>query len=406
MKIRHFWVVVHRIAGLAMTGFLIIVGLTGSILVFNNELEGLINPARHTISKDREPLDASILIEIAEKVSADGEISAILFDASAINILFEPKQSIDSEVATPLVYNRIILNPYTGEILDRSQISDVFKGLSDLIPFIYRVHYSLAMGKIGGWILGITALVWTVDCFIGFYLTLPLARITCPPSNPLLNKSFVNRWRLAWCIKWPTSPIRFNFDLHRAGGLWVWVALLVFAWSSVYMNLEGFYTRVMQSISSYHQPWTEYPDLPQPVLNAGIGWRPAQENAQVALNQLYREQGIRVNAPVSFWINREKGFYLYSVHTNADIQDHGGQTRVVIDANNGDVKQIFLPTGQYNGNTITSWLIALHMANVWGLPYRIFVCIFGSGIVMLSVTGVFIWLKKRKSKCVKPRISA
>ncbi len=47
------------------------------------------------------------------------------------------------------------------------------------------------------------------------------------------------------------------------------------------------------------------------------------------------------------------------------------------------------------------WLFALHEANLFGLPYRIFVCLLGLVIVMLSVTGVYIWWKKwraRKSK--------
>lgn len=44
MNLRGFWVKVHRYAGLAMTVFLIIVGLTGSLLVFYSELEQVINP--------------------------------------------------------------------------------------------------------------------------------------------------------------------------------------------------------------------------------------------------------------------------------------------------------------------------------------------------------------------------
>jgi uncharacterized iron-regulated membrane protein len=57
---------------------------------------------------------------------------------------------------------------------------------------------------------------------------------------------------------------------------------------------------------------------------------------------------------------------------------------------------LLLPQGQYSGNTLTAWLMALHMANVFGLPYRIFVCLLGLAIVMLAVTGVVIWLKKRR----------
>jgi uncharacterized iron-regulated membrane protein len=202
-------------------------------------------------------------------------------------------------------------------------------------------------------------------------------------------------------IKWTASKTRINFDLHRAGGLWLWLALLVFAWSSVYMNLGGFYTKVMQSVSEYHQPWTDFSDLPQPVQNPQVSWRQAQDIAQAELNRLEQAQGIRTLGPSGFWINRAKGFYVYAVKSSADIQDHGGQTRVVIDANSGAVKQVLLPTGQYSGNTITSWLLALHTANIWGVPYKIFVCVLGLTIVMLSVTSVVIWLKKRRANRAK-----
>lgn len=42
MKMRFFWVLLHRYTGLAMTIFLIVVGLTGSLLAFLSELDGAI----------------------------------------------------------------------------------------------------------------------------------------------------------------------------------------------------------------------------------------------------------------------------------------------------------------------------------------------------------------------------
>ncbi len=42
------------------------------------------------------------------------------------------------------------------------------------MPFIWQLHLSLALGEWGAWVLGI-ALVWTLDCLIGFYLTLPVS---------------------------------------------------------------------------------------------------------------------------------------------------------------------------------------------------------------------------------------
>lgn len=36
---RRFWVLLHRYAGLTMTLFLVIVGLTGSVLAFYHEID-------------------------------------------------------------------------------------------------------------------------------------------------------------------------------------------------------------------------------------------------------------------------------------------------------------------------------------------------------------------------------
>ncbi len=390
MKIRPFWVLVHRYFGLAMSVFLIVVGLTGSLLAFLPELEAAFNPQWSVPVSADTLLNPVALLENAERFDPAIKADAVWINDSVATVTVSPRTVGD------LAYDQLIFNPYTGELLGKRYWGDLSKGLENLMSFVYKLHYALALDELGGWILGITALVWTVDCFVGFYLTLPPRKSSRTVQNPLTTKTFWQRWQSAWLIKWSASKTRINFDLHRAGGLWLWLALLVFAWSSVYMNLGGFYTQVMQSVSEYHQPWTEFPDLPQPVQNSHINWRQAQNIAQTELNRLEQTQGIRTLAPSGFWINRAKGIYVYAVKSTADIQDHGGQTRVVIDANSGEVKQVLLPTGQYSGNTITSWLLALHTANVWGLPYKIFVCVLGLVIVMLSVTGVLIWLKKRQ----------
>ena len=390
MKLRPFWVLLHRYTGLAMTAFLIVVGLTGSLLAFLPELDEVINPQWSVPVKTGMLPDPVILMENAERLDATIKADTVWLSDTAATV------TVSSRTANDVGYDQMIFNPYTNEFLGKRLYGDLSQGLQNLMPFVYKLHYALALDEIGGWILGITALVWTLDCFIGFYLTLPPSKTTRSVPNPLATKTFWQRWQPAWLIKWSASKTRINFDLHRAVGLWLWLALLVFAWSSVYMNLGGFYTQVMQSVSEYHQPWTDFPDLPQPVQNPQISWREAQDIAQAELNRLEQTQGIRTIAPSGVWINRAKGFYVYAVKSTADIQDHGGQTRVVIDANSGAVKQVLLPTGQYSGNTITSWLLALHTANIWGLPYKIFVCVLGLAIVMLSVTGVLIWLKKRQ----------
>jgi uncharacterized iron-regulated membrane protein len=45
-------------------------------------------------------------------------------------------------------------------------------------------------------------------------------------------------------------------------------------------------------------------------------------------------------------------------------------------------------------------LSGLHTAAIWGLPYQVVVCVMGLVITMLSLTGVYIWWKKRNAKKV------
>jgi uncharacterized iron-regulated membrane protein len=395
MKIRPFWGLLHRYVGLAMTLFLIVVGLTGCLLAFYAELDEAINPQWSVIANAQPALDPASLLESAERSDPHSIADSVWISDSVTTVSVSPRHGLD----TDLGYDQLILNPYTGDLMGRRQWGDLSQGVTNLMPFIYKLHYALALGEPGVWVLGILALVWTLDCFVGFYLTLPPAIRTREAAKPLPRKSFWQRWKPAWLIKCSASKTRINFDLHRAGGLWLWLVLLAFAWSSVYMNLGDVYSKVMQSVSEYHQPWIEFADLAPPP--PAVSWRQAQQLAQAELSRLALQQGIRIEAPSGLWINRAKGFYVYSVHSGADIQDHGGQTRVVIDAYSGAIKQVLLPTGQYSGNTITSWLMALHMANVWGMPYRIFVCVLGLAIVMLSVTGVLIWLKKRRRFSVR-----
>ncbi len=54
-------------------------------------------------------------------------------------------------------------------------------------------------------------------------------------------------------------------------------------------------------------------------------------------------------------------------------------------------------------NGVHEWLVALHIASIGGLPYRIFVSVLGLAVVMLSVTGVVIWMKKRSARIAAGR---
>lgn len=416
---RHFWVLLHRYAGLAMAGFLVIVGLTGSLLAFRAELEHLLSPQLVAVNTGSPRLDPLTLIKSAEALAPKAQVNSLsLEDPAAVHVSVSPRIDPATSNAYELGFDQLILDPYTGKELGRRTWGAISEGLVNLMPFIYKLHFNLALDDVGMWTLGITALIWTLDSFVGFYLTLPARRkkqnvgyalrtVTDPVRNayPTNNRSFRQRWKPAWLIKWRGSKYRINFDLHRAGGLWLWAMLLVFAWSSVYMNLwDTVYTKTTQLVFDYHAPWTDLRKRDKPLAQPAIGWPQALKIGESLLNKAAAENSFTIDQPSYVWLNRELGVYGYSVRSSRDIQDKQGATQVLFDADTGEQSLLLLPSGQYNGNTVTSWLTALHMANVFGLPYRIFVSVLGLAIIMLSVTGIIIWLRKRRAARLSKRI--
>jgi uncharacterized iron-regulated membrane protein len=386
---RGLWVFIHRWAGLLMAGFLILVGVTGSLLAFNSEFERLISPQLYAAPRPGTvPLDAAALAERAEALVPKARAYSVSFaEPDQVLVTMGPRSEPETGTDT-LGFNQLFLDPYTGDELGRRTWGDISQGWINLMPFIYSLHFKLALGMTGFWIMGIVALVWTLDCFVGFYLTLPAGM-----------SGFWRHWKPAWFIKWTAGAFRINFDLHRAGGLWLWAALLIFAWSSVYMNLsDTVYTWVTQAVLDYRLVGAELHDLPQPNENPRLDWRAALSTGEWLMAKQADIHGFTVERPMGLSFDSGKGLYSYKVRGGRDIQDRRGNTEVFFDGNSGEMRLMLLPSGQYSGNTVTSWLYALHEANVFGLPYRIFVCALGLGIVMLSITGVYIWWKKRRAR--------
>jgi len=382
--VRHVLVWLHRWAGLLMTVFLILVGLTGSLLAFKIDLERLICPQIYATPKPSVPqLDLATLAERAQTLVPHGEVVGVnLFEPGHASVSFEARKNPATGRPYELNFTELFLDPWSGKELGRRRYGDISQGLINLMPFIYNLHVTLLLGTPGLWTLGIVALVWTVDCFIGFYLTLPVS-----------VGSFWRRWQPAWLVKWKASALRVNFDLHRAGGLWLWIILLVFAWSSVMLNLRPVYDRVTGALFDYQT--TTYPTNPQPNEHPRLDFRAALSIGE----RLMAEQATKYHFSVQYptLLSRFGGFYWYYVKSSRDIRGLG-ETIIAFDPDTGEFKALILPPGQRSGNIVTDWLDALHMADVFGLPYRIFVCVLGIVITMLSVTGVYIWWNKRAAR--------
>lgn len=389
MMTRAFWVWLHRWAGLSLAGFLVLVGLTGSLLSFWNEINHWLTPELYPGPQSGVALDAAALARHAEAILPQARVTAIYLAYPGTAMI-----GVEAVKGAPeLDFEFLHLDPIHGHERGRVTWHDLPRRKSDIMPFIYGLHMYLAMKGVGTWILGVVAIIWTIDCFVGFYLTLP-------PTAERARKSFIARWRPSWLIKLRSSFYRVNFDLHRAGGLWLWPMLFVFAWSGVFFLMPSVYSGVMQSVFEYAGPDAVAPSTAGDA-RLQMGWEEALATGERLMIAQAKEKSFTIDRPVAFNLFAEYGLYEYRVHSSRDVGERAGYTSVFFDSRSKELKGVKLPTGERTGDTVTTWLVELHTANIFGLPYRIFVCAFGFLVAMLSITGVYIWWKKRAARAAR-----
>ncbi len=418
------WLLFHRWGGLLMAIPLILVALTGSIIAFTKEVNRyVITPERYaTVQPGVPQLGMDVLAKHAQALALPGEtIDSLNVGPDFANVRVQPqadpsaKAEKGGKAKAPLVY-AIWLDPWTGKELAR-QYPVNGEPIRDnrLMRFFHALHDHLYLGREYMWVLGIIALLWTVDCFVSWYLTLPNS-----------SKEFWRRWKLAWKIKTGASAYRLNYDLHRANGLWLWPILFVFAWSSVYLNLPMVYDPVTKALFDFKSRTEQIAEIQTQIaqqklaeqkfmVTQGEPQTDMATNAATAM-RLAVEESARQRFATGYAtkvtsVNRRPGSHLVGVSLRSDearcdeLRENKCFVNFSFDARNGQLfewKEREIPVLDYanepTGNFITRWIIMLHFGQSLGLAYKIFVSVLGIIIAMLSITGIYIWWKKRKAR--------
>ncbi|WP_454694310.1 PepSY-associated TM helix domain-containing protein [Achromobacter aegrifaciens] len=397
--------------GLVIAGFLLVAGLTGALLAWNDELEAWVSPELFRAAAPAPDVPALDPLILRERVQAlfpgalvvHAPLTVQLGRALVLNLRARPDPVTGIEPG--LADDQVFVDPHSGRILGARKLGDLAQGLHNLMPFVYRLHRELALGVVGSRIFGVVALLWTLDCFVGFCLSLPARGGKNSRSGQAAKaggKSWLARWRSSWQVRWGAGRYKVNFDLHRAGGLWAWAMLFVLAWSAVAFNLSEVYDPVMRSVFAHQADDAALRPLPVPEHAPAIGWREAREvgrrlmavQAQMFGYTVLREDALRLDPRV--------GVYRYSVVSSRDVSHRWGLTSLTFDADTGTLGGLWLPTGVASGDTLRTWLISLHMAAVGGeeasLTVKLLICVMGLVVAMLSATGLVIWWKKRQGR--------
>ena len=388
-------VLLHRWFGLAVAVFLFIAGATGAVISWDHELDAWLNPQLfHARSADQPgagaPQPGLALARLVEQAEPQLRVTYVLTQSEpghTIGMMVEPR--IDSATGKPyaLDYNQIAVDPVSAEIQGRRMWGAISLSRENLLPFLYKLHYTMHLPDMGGietgiWLMGLIGIVWALDCFIALYLSFPNWR----------------SWRKSFAFRWRDGGHKLNFDLHRSGGVWVWGLLLVLAVTSVSMNLERQVMRpVLQTVSTL----TPGPfDTRTPVAPEKAGEPRISREQAVALGAAQgRRMGLADPVGGVFYSGM---FGVYGVGFFQPGNDHGdvglGNAWLYFDANTGSYEGGRVPGRGSAGDIFLQAQFPLHSGRILGLPGRILISFMGALVAMLSVTGVIIWVRKRRSR--------
>jgi uncharacterized iron-regulated membrane protein len=364
----------HRTIGLALAIFLAVAGLSGSIIVFYAELDRALNPELYRVAPTKTRLMPSALATRVERQLPGSQVSLVSIPAPgwASEVWVRP-------VKAPLGYDQVFADPATGKILGKRQWGAAGVSRAALMPMLYAFHYTLKLpGIVGLYLMGIIGCIWTIDCVVAFALTLPRGR-------RVWNAPFWTKWRTSWRIKPNASPYRFTFDLHRAGGLWVWAVLIVLASSGVALNLpEQVFRPLLKSVATLSPTLDEIRPPSAVKHTPKLSFDDALRLGKVAPQWVFREPEHGV-VGVSYG-SGDRGLDGFGLSTQI-FDDQSGRLVMATEAGSGRLADIYAGM-QYQ----------LHSGRILGWPGRILVSVTGVMVAMLSLTGVRLWVKRRRAR--------
>ncbi len=430
---------IHRYTGLLIVVFLIIAGLTGSLLAFHEQLDDWFNRDLAYIQASEKPQIAIAtlhdeVIETYPDYKFSSMPTTIEAERSAVFVV-DREQSKQTSLKAKSSFQEVYLNPQTGKIIgtrDREQWA-----WHNTMYKVFWLHRELLLGDIGKLILGIVSLIWTINCFIGFYLTLPRKSSALKAkrvdnkfgqANNKKRTSLLKRWLPAWKIRTKTNTFKLNYDLHHAFGLWLWLILFVIAWSSVGFNLKSVYQPVMQvvvgleskednlakaktetKLENIRDAQTKQQSTSSSTLTTDAN-KITKANSIAYLSEqaeiAAQKDGVEIEKLLGMrWIAEDNQWQMRFT-TTKDIGKKGGASSITVDAGTGKVEKVKFGYNSSFASKTDQWLATLHMGHIslakseqlGHLLYQLLLVLIGLAVTTLSASGAYLWIKGRQQR--------
>jgi uncharacterized iron-regulated membrane protein len=380
----------HRWLGLFTAVFLFIAGSTGAIISWDHELDSWLNPGFYVAETQGTPKSP---LEIASRIERENPKLQVTYlplsvePGAALQVWVDPRVDPATREPYAVDINEIAVDPASGNDQARRMWGDASLSRENLLPFLYKLHYSLQLPITGGidvgsLFMGIVAIVWVIDAFIALWLSFPNLR----------------SWRKSFAFRWKKGGHALTFDLHRSGGVWIWLLVLTVAVTAVSMNLRS---QVVTPIVSWFSTLTPNPFDVRTPLEPAAQSDPAlsRERILAIANADAERRGWKAPAGAILYA---PDYGVYGVGYFAAGDDHGdgglGNPWLYFDARDGSPAGTDIPGTGSAGDIFLQAQFPIHSGRILGLPGRILISLLGVAIATLSVTGVAIWLRKRRAR--------
>jgi uncharacterized iron-regulated membrane protein len=359
-RLRAFWLQVHLWLGLTLGVLGTLIGITGSILVFDHNVDALLNPRRFAVSGPEVVLPFSQYLGNAAQALGDKARPFLL------RLPEEPGMPVTVLARGEGDGYRVYLDPPTGRVLETAT-GDSFVG------WIHNFHEYLTLREYHGRdVVGAVGIAMLISSLSGLYLWWP-AR---------------GRFRKALRFR-PGLPKTRN--VHYMSGFYGFIVLAMLSFTGIFLAYPEAGRAVVAALTLVSPPVR---NVQAPEAEATGKALTVDEAVSVAQALYPAEKVWNIALPAG-----PRGTYRINLSESGvpNAQPARG-TILFIDPASGSVLRKMDAATRTGGDTFLVMQRAMHAGKPFGFIGRCIICLAGLLPSLFVVTGTVMWLRRRRRR--------
>lgn len=379
---KRLWFQLHWFFGITAGLVLAVVGLTGALLSYYEELTRAFSPGVMTVAvRDTAPLTVPDLVARVHEAVPDRRILLM-------TVMRNPEDAVGVRlsIGDGTRGETYFVDPYTGQMLGRSQADVVFR-------FIMDIHRFLTVDGIGKQITGAATLLLFLLAASGLYLRWPRR---------------IGNWRAWFHIDFKKQGRPFLWNLHAVIGTVVLVPYLLSATTGLYWSYD-WWRGMLFSMAGVEQPVrNKQPEKPKMAKQGDANTKGERKKALPDLastsaddmSTVWDSFVARVPDYTKVYLrpSQKAGGPLQMTWLDKSVPHERAFSRMDIEPASGTIRNEERYAQKTTGGQLMTSIYALHRGSFFG-PVGIVVMMLSSLMMpVFFVTGWMLYLDRRKKK--------